>query len=137
MEFRGRWLRISRIFARHHLAETRSDTAFGDALVGGMGAVAFTEDAATTGYLVGFFLLGELDGLFEAKAHAPDLLEKEFPCSRGAFVARLDGADLAIFPDDINQESLSPGADDGIQGGIAVVDMRQGRFYGLGFGNGG
>jgi len=102
-----------------------------------MGAVALAEDAAAAGDLIRLFLPGECYGLLDAQAHAPDLLKKKFPRSRGAFVARLDGADPAVLADDVNQEGFPAGADDGIQGAVAVLDKRKSRFHGLGLGDGG
>ncbi|OPY85058.1 MAG: hypothetical protein A4E72_02040 [Syntrophus sp. PtaU1.Bin208] len=123
-------------FPRHHLTETRCNPSFGDAFVAGMGTVAFAEYAAASGYLIGLFLPGEGDGFLQAKVQTADLLKKEFAGSRGAFVPRLDGADLAVFSENVNKKGFSTGADDRIQGGIAVVDERQGRLHGLGLGKG-
>ncbi|OPY07050.1 MAG: hypothetical protein A4E66_02109 [Syntrophus sp. PtaB.Bin001] len=122
-------------FTRHHFTESRSDPSLRNTLVGGVGAVAFAEDTATPRYLVGRFLSGEGNGFINAEPHAPNLLQKKFSCSRGAFVARLDRAYLAVLPDYVDQEGFSPCADYGVQGTIAVVDVRQGAFYRLGFGN--
>ncbi len=119
----------------HHPAEPGRDPSHGDPLVGGVGAVGLAEDRTPPRQPVGRRPPGQFGDAADVHIHPAELLEKELPGSRCAFVAGDHVGDLAVAVEGVGHEGFPAGGHDGRAVDAVGFHEAIGVFHRFGFGD--